>query len=109
MDPFLGLDREAPHDEGLVAVGTYFDNASLEVALSLLREAGIPFLAKDRGVGGAVRILAGYNMYGTDVFVREEDEETALELLTPADGEACDEESGDTGNGDTDKDDEDRI
>ena len=32
-----------------------------------------------------MRILAGYNMFGTDVFVREEDAETALNLLTPED------------------------
>jgi hypothetical protein len=30
-----------------------------------------------------VRVISGYTMYGTDVFVREEDLETAKELLTP--------------------------
>ena len=38
-----------------------------------------------RGAGGVVRVISGYNIYGTDVFVREEDLETAQELLTPVD------------------------
>ncbi len=87
MDRLFGLDRPAHADEGLVLVGTYFDNATLSVALSILTEANISYLQKERGAGGAVRILAGYNMFGTDVFVREEDAETALDLLTPEDGE----------------------
>lgn len=85
MDRLFGLDNPARADEGLVLVGTYFDNATLSVALSILNEANIPYLQKERGAGGAVRILAGYNMFGTDVFVREEDAETALDLLTPED------------------------
>ncbi len=85
MDRLFGLDNPAHADEGLVLVGTYFDNATLSVALSILTEANIPYLQKERGAGGAVRILAGYNMFGTDVFVREEDAETALDLLTPED------------------------
>ena len=87
MDHLFGLDRPVHVDEGLVLVGTYFDNATLSVALSVLNEANIPYLQKERGAGGAMRILAGYNMFGTDVFVREEDAETALDLLTPEDEE----------------------
>lgn len=87
MDHLFGLDNPAHADKGLVLVGTYFDNATLSVALSILSEANIPYLQKERGAGGAVRILAGYNMFGTDVFVREEDAETALDLLTPEDEE----------------------
>lgn len=100
MDSFFGLDRETPHGKDVVCVGTYFDNASLEVALSILREAGIPCLQKDRGAGGAMRILAGYNMYGTDLFVREEDAEAARELLAlPEDAESEPENTGnDSGN-----------
>lgn len=94
MDRFFGLDNPAHADEGLTLVGTYFDNATLSVALSILNEADIPYLQKERGAGGAVRILAGYNMFGTDVFVREEDAETALDLLTPEDGEEAPEEPG---------------
>lgn len=91
MDIFFGLDREAPHDGDLTCIGTYYDNASLELVQSLLREAGIPFLCKDRGAGGAVRLLAGYNMYGADLFVREEDASAALELLSPAEEDGEDE------------------
>lgn len=97
MDRLFGLDQPAPADEGLVLVGTYYDNASLTVALSVLNEADIPYLQKERGAGGAVRILAGYNMFGTDVFVREEDAETALDLLTPEEDSETD--GGENGSG----------
>lgn len=100
MDRLFGLDRPAHADEGLVLVGTYFDNATLSVALSVLNEANIPYLQKERGAGGAMRILAGYNMFGTDVFVREEDAETALDLLTPEDEEEpAGEETNPSGDG----------
>jgi hypothetical protein len=41
------------------------------------------------------RMLAGFTMYGTDVYVRPEDLEAARELLSPAEAEqeAADEQS----------------
>lgn len=83
MDVLFGLDRVSPHDEGLTHVGTYYDAPSLAVAESLLDGAGIAYLKKERGVGAALTVVAGFNMYGTDVFVKDEDAEAAAALLTP--------------------------
>lgn len=83
MDFLFGLDRVAPHDEGLTCVGTYYDNVGLAIAISLLEEASIPYQKKDRGVGGAMRVISGVNPYGADLFVSEADAELALQLLAP--------------------------
>lgn len=82
MDSFFGLDRA--HTEGLALAGTYYDAPSLAVAESLLSGADIPYLKKERGTGGVLTIVAGFNMYGTDILVREEDAEAAAALLVPA-------------------------
>lgn len=87
MDRFFGLDESASKGKELVLVGTYFDNASLCVAISLLEGADIPYLQKDRGAGGVARIIAGYNMFGADLYVSPENAEAALDLLTPEDDE----------------------
>lgn len=83
MDHLFGLDDVAPHDEDLSLAGTYFDNPSLILARSLLEDAGIPYLCRDRGAGGAVRVIAGYSLFGTDLFVKNEDLDRALSLLAP--------------------------
>ena len=41
-----------------------------------------------------VKVVMGFSVYGTDIFVREEDKEVALALLTPAD-DAQEEENDD--------------
>jgi hypothetical protein len=51
------------------------------MAEEVLRDEEIPFVKKDRGSGGAVRIISGYSMYGTDLFVAPEDLERASALM----------------------------
>ncbi len=92
MDSFFGLDS-ASKQEGLALVATIYNPAELAVIGSVLNSANIPFLAKDRGAGGMMKVVMGYSLYGTDIFVREEDAEMALELLAPvedAEGEQND-------------------
>ncbi|MBE6577414.1 MAG: DUF2007 domain-containing protein [Ruminococcaceae bacterium] len=92
MDRIFGLDS-ASNQEGLALVATIYNPAELAVIQTVLNSAEIPFLAKDRGAGGMVKVVMGYSVYGTDIFVREEDAEVAMELLTPVediDGEQND-------------------
>ena len=90
MDRFFGLDTPATQ-EGLALARSFFDPISLAMAEEALRDAEIPFLKKERGSGGVVRILAGYQMFGSDIFVREADAERAAELLESLfSGEAAD-------------------
>ena len=89
----FGFDK--PSDQkGLALVATIYNPAELAVIKTVLDDAEIPFLAKDRGAGGMVKVVMGFSVYGTDIFVREEDKEVALALLTPAD-DAQEEENDD--------------
>jgi hypothetical protein len=84
LDKLFGFDRPAqPNDEANELLITVHGNEELAAVEALLRSAEIPYRLLDRGAGGVVRVISGYTMYGTDVFVRPEDIETARELLTP--------------------------
>lgn len=84
MDSFFGLDRVSPHDESLELLVTVFDSAQQMIVESILRDAEIPYLVKSRGAGTAVRVIAGFSMFGSDIFVLREHLETALALITPS-------------------------
>ena len=83
MDSFFGLDRVSPHDENLELLTTVYDASSQTIVEGILRDAEIPYLAKSRGSGTAMKVITGFSMYGTDIFVLREHLETALELITP--------------------------
>ncbi len=94
MDHLFGLDQPAKV-EGLAHLATFTEPVSLAIAEEMLHDNGIPYLKKERGAGGVVRILVGYQSFGTDLFVRPEDEEKANEVLMPlfeeAEAEAAEE------------------
>lgn len=87
MDRIFGLDQPAGQD-GLAHLVTFTEPVSLAIAEEILHDNNIPYLKKERGCGGVVRILAGFQSFGTDLFVRPEDEEKAVEALTPLFAEA---------------------
>ena len=41
----------------------------LSVLRSILEGENIPYMIRERGSGSSVRIIAGFTMFGTDVFV----------------------------------------
>ena len=86
MDFLFGLDRVSPHDDSLALLTTVYDSTQLAVLESILRDAEIPYLIKERGCGSSVKIITGFSMYGTDLFVRREQLELATELITPPEG-----------------------
>lgn len=86
LDKLFGLDKpQKTAEETGVLLTTAHSNEELAAIEAILRSADIPYRLIDRGAGGVVRVISGYNMYGTDVFIREQDLETAQELLTPVD------------------------
>ena len=85
MDRLFGLEHTTA-DEGLALLATLYDDILLSMYEELLKEENIPYLKKDRGTGGAMRIMMGQSFYGTDIYVPEGELERALELITPADG-----------------------
>ena len=94
MDRFFGLDRPAKSDDGVVLLTTVHDEVEKNLLCGILEEEKITFLVKDRGSGEAVRILAGFSMFGCDIYVPEElfDEANAL-LEAYRNGEVLDEEA----------------
>lgn len=83
MNDLFGLDKVSAHDEDLELLTTAYDPTYLAIVKSILEDAKIPFLTKDRGSGAAMRVIMGYSMFGADVFVPKELYETALALITP--------------------------
>ncbi len=91
MDRFFGLDKVSAHDAGVSLLTTVHDEVEKGLICGILEEENIPYLSKDRGSGEAVRILAGYSMFGCDIFVPTELSEKAKELLEAyRNGEVCD-------------------
>ena len=85
MDRLFGLEHTTA-DEGVALLATRYADILLSMYEELLKEENIPYLKKDRGTGGAMRIMMGQSFYGTDIYVPEGELERALELITPADG-----------------------
>lgn len=83
MDFLFGLDRVSPHDDTLALLTTVYDSTQLAVLESILRDAEIPYMVKERGSGSSVKIITGFSMFGTDLFVRRDQLELATELITP--------------------------
>ena len=93
MDSLFGLDRVSAHDEGMELLTTVYDRAQLMIVESILKDAEIPYLAKERGSGTMVKVIAGYSMFGTDIFVPCSALETAMVLIAPPDAKESEEES----------------
>ena len=91
MDSLFGLDRVSTHDESLELLTTAYDAAQLMILESILRDAEIPYLKKDRGAGTTMKVIAGFSVFGTDLFVLKEHYETALALITPPEDTAAEE------------------
>jgi hypothetical protein len=62
-------------------LATARDDVELSVLKSILEGEEIPYLAKDRGTGAVMRIIAGKSMYGADILVPTEYLEQAKEIL----------------------------
>ena len=93
MSDLFGLDSVSAHDKELALLTTVYENTLLPVIESILRDAEIPYLLKERGSGGVMKVVMGFSMMGTDVFVKREDLEVATALITPPEG---DEAAGET-------------
>ena len=81
MDKFFGLDNPAKVDKDIALLTTTHDDVEKNIICGILAEENIPFLAKDRGAGEAVRVVTGYSMYGCDIFVPGDLFEKANALL----------------------------
>ncbi|MBO7377163.1 MAG: hypothetical protein ILO42_04605 [Clostridia bacterium] len=78
-------DKPAVGDDGVkyAKLITAQDNAEEAVIESILRSAGIPYVIREASTEGFVRVIMGFNVYGSDFFVPEELLDDAAALLVP--------------------------
>ena len=81
MDFLFGLDKHATPDKDTAFLTTVHDNVELEIIRDILAEEGIPCRSCERGSGSAVKIITGYSMYGSDIYVPVAALEQAQALL----------------------------
>ena len=65
---------------------TVYDFGMRSVIESILRDAEIPYLVKERS--GSVPVVTGSSVFGTDFFVKKDELEAAKELIAPCFEEA---------------------
>ena len=81
MDFLFGLDKSTPPMKDLELLVTVNDRIYQSIVESVLTDNEIPFLSKERGSGSAVKVITGFSLFGTDIFVLKNDLERATELL----------------------------
>lgn len=89
FDKLFGTDKPAPpQTENVELLITVYSPEERAVTESILRSAEIPYLARERGAGEAVRIIMGSNAtLGCDIYVDSDRYEDALVLICPPDSE----------------------
>ena len=80
MDYFFGLDKVSAHDDSVAYLTTTHDPVELGIIRSILDGEEIPYMIRERGGGALVKVVAGYSVFGSDVFVPKALEEKAKEV-----------------------------
>ncbi|MBQ9779688.1 MAG: DUF2007 domain-containing protein [Clostridia bacterium] len=81
----LEKDHKIAYGEEVAHLTTVYDVAMLGMIRGLLEDADIPYLVHERATGSAMRIMTGFSLYGTDIFVPKAAEETARDLIAGID------------------------
>ena len=68
-------------DIEMIVLKTTNNSIELNFIKNLLDENDIPYMLKDHGVGGYMRIATGSSLYGTDIFVERSTFEKAKGVL----------------------------
>ena len=80
FDNLFGLDKPVAKDD-MAHLTTAHNDIELSVLCSILEGEEIPYITHDRGVGSVMRILAGDNTCGSDIYVLPADLERANGVL----------------------------
>lgn len=83
MFDMFGLenDHRIAYGDEVVLLTTVYDVAMLGMVRGLLEDAEIPYLVHERATGSAMRIMTGFSLCGTDIFVPKAAEDTARDLI----------------------------
>lgn len=68
-------------DIEMVLLKTVYNSVELNFIENLLDENNIPYILKDQGSGGYMRIYSGFSIYGTDIFVEKSMLEKAQSII----------------------------
>ena len=83
MSDLFGLEK--PHkismDDDVSHLITVYDVAVLGIVRGMLEDENIPYLVRERGTGSAMRLITGFSLFGTDVYVPTNAYETAKALV----------------------------
>ena len=85
MSDLFGLEMPHPHK---ISMGdevshliTVYDVMVLGIVRGMLEDEQIPYLVRERGTGSAVRLITGFSLFGTDVYVPTNALEVAKDLV----------------------------
>lgn len=83
MFDLFGLERnhKIGEDEEVDLLTTVYDVVKLGIIRGLLEDEQIPYLVHERGTGSAMRIMTGFSLFGTDIFVPKAAIERAKGLI----------------------------
>ena len=81
---FNKKNKNNEHDSSdieLVNLISTNDNTELTLIESILKNNSIPFILKEKESGSYMKIIGGFSLYGTDIYVEKNDFEKANELI----------------------------
>lgn len=65
----------------LVILKTVHNNFELDMTKALLDENNIPYIVRDNGIGGYMRVISGSSIYGMDILVDESVYEKSKDII----------------------------
>lgn len=68
-------------DLQMVVLKTSNNNYEIDLIKSLLEENEIPYILKERGIGGYMKIISGSSFFGTDILVEKSSFERAKAII----------------------------
>lgn len=78
---FWREDKEKNKDIELILLRSTQDHYELSTIKTVLEDEGIPFILKDHGSGGHMRIIGYFSVYPTNILVEKSTFEKADEIL----------------------------
>ncbi len=69
------------NDINLVKLRSVSNEMEFGIIKEILDDNNIPYIVRDHGPGGHMRIIGGGSIFGTDIMVRESDFDEAVSLL----------------------------
>ncbi len=81
LSSLFGNNRKRKKEKGISLLTTVFDHIECELLCGILENNGIPFFIKEDGSGSFSKIITGFSIFGTHIYVSDGDLERAKELL----------------------------